>query len=69
MGDRFLKGRASKSPIARPAPPFDRKVVEASFGEMMRDRFRLGCLPPRLLAQDLGDSAMQSLAAALQKAS
>ena len=68
MGYRLLEGRSPKSLIARPAPPFDREVVDARFGEMMRDRFRLGGLPPRLPAQDFSDPAMQGLAAALQKA-
>ena len=42
MGDRFLEGRAAQRLVARLAPPFDREIVEAGFGEMMRDRLGLG---------------------------
>ena len=42
MGDRLLEGRAAQRLVARLAPPFDREIVEAGLGEMMRDRFGLG---------------------------
>jgi hypothetical protein len=42
MGDRFLKSGAAQSLVARSSPPFDREIVEAGFGEVMGDDFRLG---------------------------
>ena len=42
MGDRLLEGGAAQRLIARFAPPFDREVVEAGFGEMMGDDFGFG---------------------------
>ena len=68
MGDRLPEGRAAKGLIARLTPPFDRKVVEASLGEMMRDDFRLRCGALRPSDQDFGGAAMQRLAAALEQA-
>jgi hypothetical protein len=58
MGDRFLEGRAAQRLVARLAPPFDGEVVEARFGEMMGDDFRLGCGALRLIAQDFGGAAL-----------
>ena len=64
MGDRFLERRAAQRLVARLAPPFDREIVEAGFGEMMGDRLGLGvCVPQRL-----GRAAVKRLAAALEQA-
>ena len=68
MGDRFLESRAAQSLVAGFAPPFDREVAEASFGEMMGDDFRLGRSALGFAAQDFGGAAMQRLAAALEQA-
>ena len=68
MGDRLLEGRAAQGLVARLAPPFDRKVVEAGLGEMMGDDFRLGCGALGLIAQDFGGAAVQRLPAALEQA-
>jgi hypothetical protein len=51
--------------VACLAPPFDRKIVEAGFGEMMRDRLGFWRCA---FAQDFGCPGMQSLAAALEQA-
>jgi hypothetical protein len=50
MGDRLLKGRAAQSLIARLAPPFDCKIVEAGLGEVMGDDFRRGRVALGLIA-------------------
>jgi hypothetical protein len=68
MGDRFLEGRAPQSLIARPAPPFDREITEAGLGEMMRDGFGLGRRAFAFVAEDFARSAVERLAAALEKA-
>jgi len=65
MGDRFLEGRAAERLVARLAPPFDREIVEAGLGEVMRDGLRLGRRALGLAAQDFGGAAVQRLAAAL----
>jgi hypothetical protein len=53
---------------ARLAPPFDGEVVEARFGEMMRDDFCLGRYALGLIAQEFRGTAMQRLPAALEQA-
>ena len=68
MGDRLLEGRAAKRLVAGLAPPFDREVVEAGFGEMVGDDFWLGLGALGLVAQDFGGAAVQRLAAALEQA-
>ena len=62
MGDRLLEGGSPQSLIAGLAPPFDRKIVEASLGEMMGDGLGFGRCA---FAQDFGCPGMQRLAAAL----
>ena len=69
MGDRLLEGRAAERLIARPSPPFDREVVEAGLGEMVRDDFRLGRGALGLIAQDFGGATVQRLAALLSRLS
>src|SRR6516164_9427026 len=64
MRDSFLEGRTTQRLIARLAPPFDREIVEARFGEMMGDRLRLRAA----FAQDFRGAAVQRLAAALEQA-
>jgi len=64
MGDGLLEGGAAKSLVSRLAPPFDREVVEARFGEMVGDRLGLR----DGFTQDFGGAAMQRLAAALEQA-
>ena len=68
MGDRLLEGGATQCLVARLAPPFDREVVEAGLGEMMRDRLRLGRRALGLVAQGFGGAAVRRLAAALEQA-
>ncbi len=68
MGDRLLEGRAAQGLIARLAPPFDREVVEASLGEMVRDGFRFGRCAFGFVPEDFARSAVERLAAALEKA-
>ncbi len=68
MGDRLLEGRAAERLVAGFAPPFDRDVVEAGLGEMMRDDFGLGRRAVGIVAEDFGRTAMQRLAAALEQA-
>src|SRR5208337_5623866 len=68
MGDRLLEGRAVKRLVARLAPPFDGEIVEARFGEMMRDQLGLGRGSLGLIAQDFGGAAVQRLPAALEQA-
>jgi hypothetical protein len=65
MRDRLLEGRAPKREIAGLAPPFDREIVEARFGEMMGDRLGFGRCA---FAQDFRRAAVQRLAAALEQA-
>ena len=57
MGDRLLEGGAAQGMIARFAPPFDCKIVEAGFGEMMRDELRLRRGALGLIAQEFGGAA------------
>ena len=64
MGDRFLERGAAKGLVARLAPPFDRKIIEACLGEMMGDRFRLGAGFP----QGFCGAAVQRLAPAFEQA-
>ena len=64
VGDGLLEGGAAKSLVSRLAPPFDREVVEARFGEMVGDRLGLR----DGFTQDFGGAAMQRLAAALEQA-
>ena len=68
MGDRLLEGRAAQSLLARLAPPFDREIVEAGLGEMVRDGFGLGSSAFGLVPEDFARSAVERLAAALEKA-
>ena len=42
MRDRLGECRAAQRLIARLAPPFDREIVDAGLGEMMREHFGLG---------------------------
>jgi len=69
MRYRLLKSRAAQRLVARLAPPFDREIVEAGFGEMMRDDLRFGRRALRLSDQDFRGAAMQRLAAALSRLS
>jgi hypothetical protein len=64
LGDGLLEGRASQSLVARLAPPFDREVLGAGFGEVMGDDFGFGRSAFRLAAQDFGGATVQRLAAA-----
>ena len=68
MGDRLLEGGAAKRLVARLAPPFDREIVEAGFGEMMGDDFRFGRRALRLIAKDFARATVRRLAAALEQA-
>ena len=56
MRYRLLKSGAAQRLVARLAPPFNGEIVEAGFGEMMRDRlgFCLGC---RTAPRPRGDAA------------
>ena len=65
MRDCLLESRAPQRLVAGLAPPFDRKIVEASLGEMMRDRLGFG---RRAFAQDFGSVRVERLAAALEQA-
>ena len=68
MGDRLLEGRAAQGLVARLAPPFDREVVEAGLGEVMGDDFGLGRRAFGFVPEDFARSAVERLAAALEKA-
>ena len=63
MGDR---SEGEQGLVARLAPPFDRKVVEAGFDEMVGDDFGLGRGALGLIAKEFGGAAVQRLAAALE---
>jgi hypothetical protein len=65
MGDRLLEGGAAQSLVARLAPPFDCKIVEAGLREMMRDGLGFGRCA---FAQEFGSLRMDRLTAALEKA-
>jgi hypothetical protein len=65
MGNRLLECGAAKGLVARLAPPFDRKIVEARLGEVMRDRLGFGRCA---FTQDFGRTGMQRLAATLKQA-
>jgi hypothetical protein len=67
MGNRLLEGRAAQGLIARLAPPFDREVVEAGLGEMVCDGFGLGRRAYGFVPEDFARSAVERLAAALEK--
>src|SRR5580704_4689991 len=64
MSDRFLERRTAQGLVAGLAPPFNRQVVEARLGEMMRDGLGFGrCV----FAQTFGCPGMQPLAATLEQ--
>jgi hypothetical protein len=62
MRDRLLKGRSAQRLVAGLAPPFDRKIVETSLGEMMGDCLRLSFAFDKRLCS----AAVQRLPAALE---
>src|SRR5271166_3832962 len=68
MGDRLLEGRATQGVVARPAPPFDCRIVEPSLREMMRDDLGLGRRALGIVAKDFGGAPVQRLPAALEHA-
>ena len=68
LGHRFYQRRAAQGLVARLAPPFDCKIVEAGLGEMMRDGFWLRRRALRNVAQDFGGAAVQHLATAPEQA-
>ena len=68
MGDRLLEGRTAQSLVPRLAPPFNREIVEAGFGEMMGNDFRFGRRALGIRPKEFGRSLVQRLAAALKQA-
>ena len=64
----FDQRRALQRPLSRFAPPFDRRFGKASLGEVMRQQLWLGRSGDGdVVAQHLGDAAVQNLAPALEQ--
>ena len=64
----FNQRRALQRPLSRFAPPFDRSLGQARLREVMREQLRLGRSGGgKLVAQNLGDAAVQDLAPALEQ--
>ena len=68
MRDRFLVGRTAQRLIARPSPPFNRKFIEPSFGEMPRENFGRRARVFLLMQEDFAGAAVERPAAALKQA-
>src|SRR6516162_5731396 len=68
MRDRFLVGRTMQRLIARPSPPFNRKFVEPSFGEVTRENFGRRARVVLLIQEDFAGAAVERPAAALRQA-
>src|SRR5258708_4846240 len=66
MGDRLLERRPAQRLIARLPPPFNRKIVEPSLCEMMRNDLWLSRRALWVVAQEFSGAAVQRLPPALK---